>query len=227
MNIVVIGAARGLGNVLSQMLAENGHRVIAGFRCDEPQLSEEFRKKGILTCQMDIGSEDSMKAAAAELLDKGIVIDAVVLSAGVLMPSDREHSLLTCDIEDLITAFRINAAGIIISLRSLYPLMRKNGLFIAVTSEGGSFSRTGIKFPEYGISKTAANKVVLSLRGTVEDLEVIALHPGRMNTDMGRTTAQIEPEEAAEGIMGILEKRIPIDTSKAWFIDYNGNPMAL
>lgn len=38
-----------------------------------------------------------------------------------------------------------------------------------------------------------------------ESINVYAVHPGRMNTDMGRTTAQIEPEEAAIGFCNILE----------------------
>ena len=59
-------------------------------------------------------------------------------------------------------------------------------------------------FPSYGISKTAANKIVQILRETVKDVEILAVHPGRMNTEMGRTTAEIEPEEAAEGIYRIV-----------------------
>lgn len=48
-----------------------------------------------------------------------------------------------------------------------------------------------------------------------------------MNTVMGRTTAQIEAEEAAEGFCGLLEGSIPVDGEKAWFIDYKGNEMPL
>ena len=52
------------------------------------------------------------------------------------------------------------------------------------------------------------------------------MHPGRMNTVMGRTTAQIEPEESAEGICKILEKETVIREGE-WFIDYKGEPMPL
>ena len=54
----------------------------------------------------------------------------------------------------------------------------------------------------------------------------IAVHPGRMNTDMGRTTAQIEPEEAAIGFCNILEGTTHIEKDQ-WFIDYRGNAMPL
>ena len=63
--------------------------------------------------------------------------------------------------------------------------------------------------------------------GFTVDNEILAVHPGRMNTVMGRTTAQIEAEEAAEGFCGLLEGSIPVDGEKAWFIDYKGNEMPL
>lgn len=66
-----------------------------------------------------------------------------------------------------------------------------------------------------------------TLRYTVDDVEILAVHPGRMNTVMGRTTAQIEPQEAAVGFCRILEGEIPTDGSKCWFIDYLGNEMPL
>ena len=67
----------------------------------------------------------------------------------------------------------------------------------------------------------------IKLRVTVgESINVYAVHPGRMNTDMGRTTAQIEPEEAAIGFCNILEGTTHIEKDQ-WFIDYRGNAMPL
>lgn len=61
---------------------------------------------------------------------------------------------------------------------------------IFITSEAGSMANSGVDFPAYSISKTAANKIVYILRATVgEKYKIYAMHPGRMNTDMGRATA--------------------------------------
>jgi NAD(P)-dependent dehydrogenase (short-subunit alcohol dehydrogenase family) len=81
-------------------------------------------------------------------------------------------------------------------------------------------------FPAYGITKTAATRTVQILRCTVNDIDIIALHPGRMNTPMGGTTAQIEPKDTAEGICKIIDKRIKIEKN-IWFIDYKGEKVAL
>ncbi|MEI3162907.1 MAG: hypothetical protein V8S74_05830 [Lachnospirales bacterium] len=45
-----------------------------------------------------------------------------------------------------------------------------------------------------------------------------------MNTDMGRTTAQIEPEVAAEGFCRLMTGETPVSREK-WYIDYNGAEM--
>lgn len=87
----------------------------------------------------------------------------------------------------------------------------------------------GIKGPGWLASPTwaTANKIIQTLRVTVgESINVYAVHPGRMNTDMGRTTAQIEPEEAAIGFCNILEGTTHIEKDQ-WFIDYRGNAMPL
>ncbi|WP_235809294.1 hypothetical protein, partial [Liquorilactobacillus aquaticus] len=112
------------------------------------------------------------------------------------------------------------------SFRTFYPQMNKGGIYIAVTSEGGSFAIESDMFPEYAITKTAANRAVQIMRCTVKDIDIIALHPGRMNTEMGSTTAQIEPSETAEGICEIINKSIKVDKN-TWFIDYKGKKMAL
>ena len=40
MKIVIVGAGRGLGHVLAQMLAEKGHTVVAGLRRLDDTISE-------------------------------------------------------------------------------------------------------------------------------------------------------------------------------------------
>ncbi len=221
MNVIVIGASRGLGKVLCMELARRGHNVLAGVRKKEDLDMDVFRTNRIRAYQMDVSDEQTLRTAAEAVKEKNMIIHAVVQSAGVLMQSDREKTLLDADIVDFMRAFQVNTLGIVLAFRTFYPLMEKGGMYIAETSEGGCFQAEGAMFPVYGITKTAANKVVQTLRCTVDDINVIAMHPGRMNTDMGRTTAQIEPEEAAIGICDILEHKTMLKDGK-WFIDYNG-----
>lgn len=225
MNILVIGTDKGFGKVLSKMLKEHGHQVIAGFF--SPNGHEWAKELGIIDVQTDVTKEEDLKAVAAQLREQVGEIDAIVDVAGILLETDRNLNLMEQSLADVLKHLEVNAVGVLAAFRAFYPIMKKGGRFLAVTSEGGSFTCAGSLFPAYGISKTAANKVVQTLRFTIDDVEILALHPGRMNTEMGKTTAQIEPEESAEGFCKILEGEIPVDASKAWFIDYQGKEMPL
>lgn len=224
MNIVVIGAGKGLGAVLVQELRRRGHTVEAGYH-HLPETSDHSPQEYM----MDVTDEQSLFEAADRIRNSAGKVDAVVDVAGILMDSDRTCTLMDEPMEDLMRQLDVNALGVVRAFRAFYPLVSGGGKFLAVTSEGGSFSLAGSLFPGYGVSKTAANKYVQVLRETIrkEDVDILAVHPGRMNTDMGRTTAQIEPEAAAVGISDILEGKIPVDSGRTWFVDYLGRPMPL
>ena len=224
MKIVVIGTDQGLGKLLAKALRERGHEVAAGLlsmkNCPE-------ETDGILFLPMDVTKEDQLKQAADTIRSSMGKLDCVVCVAGVLLPSDRTCTLLDEPLEDLRRHMDVNAIGLLSAFRTFYKDMEKGSRFFAVTSEGGSFTLKGKLFPGYSVSKTAANKFVQVLRETVssEDVDLIAVHPGRMNTEMGRTTAQIEPEVAVEGFIRLIEGDTPIDSSRQWFINYLGEPM--
>lgn len=224
MNIVVVGAGRGLGAVLSKMLAQKGHKVAAGLRT----MQEQENSENLAYCPMDVTKEQEIKDAVESVKKWMGTVDVIVNVAGILLPADRTDTLLTEKLEDMRQQIEVNALGIITVFREFLPIIKEGGLFLAVTSEGGSFANAGSLFPAYGVSKTAANKIVQILRTTVEDrVEVLAVHPGRMNTDMGRTTAQIEPEAAAEGFCDLIEGKIKVNDKDQWFIDYLGKPLPL
>ena len=214
MKIVIVGAGRGLGHVLAQMLAEKGHTVVAGLRRLDDTISE---RENLIYLQMDATDEGQIRDAVQWTKHHVGEIDAVVYVAGILLQSDRTETLLTESLDDIRKQIEVNALGLITVFRDFLPVIKKSGLFIGVTSEGGSFANEGSLFPAYGVSKTTANKIIQTLRVTVGE---------SINTDMGRTTAQIEPEEAAIGFCNILEGTTHIEKDQ-WFIDYRGNAMPL
>ena len=95
---------------------------------------------------------------------------------------------------------------------------------MTVTSEGVGVDNCGTWVPCYGLSKTAATKISGMFNAAVEDVDFYSIHPGRMNTEMGRTTAQIEASESAEGIYALMTAKKTISRD-CWYIDYNGKPM--
>lgn len=228
MNCIILGATRGLGLTLVQKFLKEGHTVAAGIPETQPpevlqRLAQEYDGR-CLILHTDVTDEEGMQRAAEESRRFLSKADALVNAAGVLLPGDRTKPLYQCDVGELRKTFEVNAIGAIIAVKCFYPLMREGGRFLTITSEGVGVKNPGDWVPCYALSKTAATKVAGIMNLMVKDVDFYSMHPGRMNTEMGRTTAQIEPEESAEGIYGILTGSIPVSREE-WYIDYKGDIM--
>ena len=102
--------------------------------------------------------------------------------------------------------------------------MIDGGKVFTITSEGVGVKSCGTWVPCYGLSKTAATKVSEIFNESVSNVDFFSVHPGRMNTEMGKTTAQIEAAESAQGIYKLMSGEK--ETTRAeWYIDYKGEPM--
>ncbi len=233
MKIIITGANRGLGYELAKIFAENGHNVAACYypRASKDELDGLANKYSelIMLVPMDVTSEDDVVKAVETIKNGFTQADAVVSNAGVLCDGDRINELLDMNIAELRLSFDVNVVGPSMIIKYFTPIVKKSrdSVFVTITSEGGSISNSGSNFPAYSISKTAANKLVSVFRATVNDVRIFAMHPGRMNTVMGRTTAQIEPWESAQGIYGLLTGGHREISDDIWFIDYNGRPVDL
>lgn len=226
MKFVVIGATKGLGLCLTKQLLEQGHTVAAGAVVISDGLKElegQYPDR-LLVCQADVTDEAGM-AAVAEQVEKFLGgIDALCNVAGVLLDNDRVKLLHQCDVDELRRSFDVNTVGPVIVVKTFYPHLKKGAKVFTVTSEGVGIKSCGTWVPCYGLSKAAATKVSGILNASVSDVDFYAVHPGRMNTDMGRTTAQIEPEESAAGFCRLMTGETPVSREN-WYIDYLGREM--
>ena len=227
MRICIAGAGAGLGFALSRLLAEKGHKVYAGCRNkNAPAVREAAEKISFFEpLELDVTNEKMVEAAARYIGENGGKLDAVVFNAGILPDGDKKLPLTESSIDDLHAVLEVHAVGTVLMIKHFNSLVKDGGMFIIITSEAGSMTNIGTMYPLYSISKAAQNKLTAIFAKTVSNYTVYAVHPGRMNTVMGRDNAQIEPEESAEGILRILTKEKIIPPEKGWFINYRGEPM--
>ena len=224
MRVIVVGANRGLGLVLVKLLLSNGHNVAAGYRQTPSQelqnLKQEYHAQLLLyTC--DVTDEAEVINSVELLRQFELKYDAVCNVAGVLLDSDRMNQIHECDISDFRKTFEVNVIGAVIVAKYYTPLIEQDGLMLTITSEGTGIKQCGSWVPAYALSKTAATKMSGIFNVSNSNINYYSVHPGRMNTDMGRTTAQIEPEVAAEGIYKLISGETNL-TRAQWYIDYNG-----
>jgi len=234
MNIFITGANRGLGFELTKVALANGNVVFAGVYIPDGSEALENLKEShpdlLHIVPLDVSSDESVGSAVKVIEENSGSLDCVVNNAGILLNKHKKIDEL--DIEDLRLTFEINTFGPYRVLKKSLPLLyRGDGkVIITIASEAASITNVGTEYCSYSMSKVAVTMMnqmfanLLSEKG----FKVYAIHPGRMNTVMGKETAQIEPTESAQGIFDLITGKVkPRIKNGVWFMNYLGNPMEL
>lgn len=228
MKVIIIGATQGLGLELSRKFLAEGHAVAAGVvdRKTPPALEELRGRHGerLMVFRADVTKEDEIREGARLCAGFFREADALCNVAGILLPGDRVKPIHECDVAELRQTFEVNAIGAVIVAKHFHSVIKKGGKLFTVTSEGAGIKNCGTWVPCYALSKAAATKASGMFNLAVKDVDFYSVHPGRMNTEMGRTTARIEPQESAEGFYRLMTDAAPVSRSQ-WYINYRGEPM--
>ncbi len=223
MKFVVLGAQKGLGYHLVKQLLTNGHKVAAGVLKDEGLEDLKIKHSNkFMVFECDVTKESQILSSVKKCKTFLGKIDAMCYVAGIIRDDDRNVLLHESNTDDMRATFEVNFFGAYIAAREFYKIAKIGASIYLITSESCYTKSVGTWVPCYAISKTAQTKLVGMFNAAVNDISFYAIHPGRMNTDMGRTTAQIEPEESANGIADIMTGRTEV-SRESWYIDYKGN----
>lgn len=124
---IVTGASAGIGEATARALHAAGYRVFGTYR--RPPAS---RVPGVEYVALDVTSDESAKAAVAEVLAKAGRIDLLVNNAGVGLVAGAEESSL----EQAKSLFDVNLFGVIRMTKAVLPTMRrqKTGRIVNISS---------------------------------------------------------------------------------------------
>jgi len=237
MNYLVTGSNRGLGLELVREGARLGHKIIASCRSESKELSalaKEFPDL-IFIQKRDVADTESVKEAAAETAKRFEYLNGFINNAAVLYGSkyDLRDPITTIDIDETEDTLNINVMGIIRVMKFFMPLVYVapgDRCIINISTEGTILKDTGHQYASYAASKCAVNGYTQRMRNYFAsqpdkaDIRVYMIHPGRMDTVMGKENARIQPSESAQGIWAIIDRRTDVYSSIP-FYDYCGNPM--
>jgi NAD(P)-dependent dehydrogenase (short-subunit alcohol dehydrogenase family) len=208
---VVTGANRGIGLALTAALRKKGHTVLAACR----NSSQELDALGVeVASGVDVSDDEGIARLHAAVGERAV--DLLINNAGILVWGDTLGSL---DVEGIRRQFEVNALAPLRVTQALRPSLRKGSKVAFITSRMGSIAdnSSGGAYG-YRMSKAALNMAGKSL---AEDLKsdgiaVAILHPGMVKTDMIRGHGQVEPADAAAGLLSRIEALTLATTGGFW-----------
>lgn len=212
---IIIGASRGIGLGLTQVLIGRGWDVVATHRSAAPALATS----GARLAQVDIDDSETVAALAQSLA--GETFDHVLINAGII--GDRADTASTVARDAMAQLFWTNAIAPIRAGRILLPLVKDGGSIGFMSSILGSVGGRTHGYAElYSASKAALNS--LSRGFAVQDVgsrnvAVLNLHPGWVKTAMGGDGADIDVATSVKGLAAVIAgARSPGQS----YVDYTG-----
>lgn len=216
--IVITGASSGFGALTARALADAGHTVYAGMRAIATRNAKAAQEAAAYAAQhhvdlrsieLDVGAQDSVDAAVAQIIETHQRLDVVVHNAGhmVLGPSEAftpEQVAELFDVNTLSTQ-RLNRAAL--------PQLRRqgHGLVVWVSSssvKGGTPPYLG----PYFAAKAAMDSLAVSYAGELArfGVETTIVVPGAFTSGTNHFQNAGHPQDA--------------DVAKAYDAHYAGLP---
>ncbi|MEM9311353.1 MAG: SDR family NAD(P)-dependent oxidoreductase [Pseudomonadota bacterium] len=207
--VFITGANSGLGQESARAMAAKGAHVVLAGR-DQTKLDAavdairaESPDAKLETIVGDLGSLTSVSACTAEARERFEQIDLLINNAGV-MACPMGHTA-----DGFETQFGTNHLGHFALTKGLMPLIRKGagaaggGRIVNLSSRGHQFAPVDLDDPNferreynewlsYGQAKTAnvLFSVGLESRFADQGVHAIAVHPGGIQTNLGRHLSQ-------------------------------------
>jgi NAD(P)-dependent dehydrogenase (short-subunit alcohol dehydrogenase family) len=131
---LVTGASSGIGRAVAARLAERGHRVFGTTRT--PGATDA--PAGVEMLPLDVGSDASVTACVAAVLDRAGRLDVLVNNAGFALFGESEGT----SIDQARTQFDVNVLGVIRMTNAVLPTMRAQGggRIVNISSLAGSLA---------------------------------------------------------------------------------------
>jgi NAD(P)-dependent dehydrogenase (short-subunit alcohol dehydrogenase family) len=190
LKILITGAARGIGMAAAQVLAKQGHSVVA------TDISALSGLEGIQAHVLDVTSDDSVVQCLKEVGP----LDAIVNNAGIAGEGPVEGYPL----DRIRQMFETNTLGALRLIQAVLPAWRKrgSGVIVNVSSVNGRVSSP--LGAAYGASKFALEALTESLHLEVRHFGIrcVLIEPGTIASGMKAS----EPHKGPADYAGLWEQ---------------------
>jgi NAD(P)-dependent dehydrogenase (short-subunit alcohol dehydrogenase family) len=204
---LITGANKGLGKRAAERLVAVGHKVLLGSR-DPERGRAAAEQVGASLVVVDVTSEESVAAAAAQVRDMVGSLDVLVNNAGIVgvrkLPAE-----VTAD--DIRLVHETNVLGVVRMVHAFLPLLEAsdNPVVLNVSSGMGSVSR--VTDPDrvessfaglaYQSSKSALNMLTVQYAKAFPAIRFNAVDPGFTATDFNNHRGTQTVDEGTDAIV--------------------------
>lgn len=219
MNVLIIGASRGIGLEFVRQYRAEGARVTATARSDEGLA--RLQALGAATLRLDVG--DAASASDLAWPVDGAGFDMVVFAAGIYGP--RTTGLQTPSEAEFDAVMHTNVLGAMRLLPQLDGALAAGAKLAVISSRMGAIGgRSGSGGWLYRASKAALNSVLKDSSLLLAGRAIcIALHPGWVRTDMGGAGADLDVADAVADMRRTLASLTA--AHNGGFFDHDGTPI--
>lgn len=180
MNVLITGAANGIGKAVTEKLLTNNINIFALDVCDL-----NYYHNNLKNFKVDITDNNCLEELFNNFKKEDIYFDAIINIAGIFIID----SFIEVNDNELSKIFNVNLFGTINVNKIFFPLLKDKGRIIITTSEVATLDPmpfNGI----YNVTKTALDSYSQALRQELNLLgyKVITIRPGAFNTDLANNS---------------------------------------
>jgi NAD(P)-dependent dehydrogenase (short-subunit alcohol dehydrogenase family) len=219
MNVLVLGASRGIGLEFVRQYRAQGERVIASARDDAGLVRLE--QLGAQALKVDVVDPASVSGLGWQL--DGEKIDLALYVAGAMSRGGATEPPSRADFDRVM---HTNVLGAMQVIPQVAPLVEAaGGRFVFLSSDMGRIGGADNSYSwVYRASKAALNMAMVAAQPDYPKAVFVAMHPGWVQTDMGGGEAPLTPERSVADMRKTIAALTADD--RASFIAHDGRRLA-
>lgn len=198
-NVLITGAASGVGKAIANML-KNENLILVDI--DEKNLKQIAEKMNVKYYICDIGDDKQITNMIEEISKCYETIDCLINCAGMWIAGDMSkiEKPIYKEMNELGRIKKVidtNVFGTIAMIKSIFPIMKKQGFgqIININSQSGVMCEP--PFPIYNASKTGANAFRKAIQNDLaqNNIRITDVCPGLIQTDFYKNANNELPKD--------------------------------